>query len=101
MNKIETYKSSDNKKIFMIFGMVFILFWAMLLSLKIGSIEITFKELVEGILLNVESDSFLIIKDLRLPRVLAAVIIGGNLAVSGALLQTIMKNPLADPIGSL
>lgn len=59
MNKIETYKSSDNKKIFMIFGMVFILFWAMLLSLKIGSIEITFKELVEGILLNVESDSFL------------------------------------------
>lgn len=97
MNKIETYKSSDNKKIFMIFGMVFILFWAMLLSLKIGSIEITFKELVEGILLNVESDSFLIIKDLRLPRVLAAVIIGGNLAVSGALLQTIMKNPLADP----
>jgi len=32
-----------------------------------------------------------------MPRVLSAVLIGGNLAVAGALLQTTMKNPLADP----
>ena len=44
-----------------------------------------------------QSNNFLIIRDLRMPRVLSAVLIGGNLAVAGALLQTTMKNPLADP----
>ncbi|MDY2735290.1 iron chelate uptake ABC transporter family permease subunit, partial [Intestinibacter sp.] len=97
MNKVETYGLSDKKKIYMILSIVFILVLAVLISLRIGSIEISFMELVEGIFLKKESDSFLIIKDLRLPRVLAAVIIGGNLAVSGILLQTTMKNPLADP----
>ena len=47
--------------------------------------------------LSKQSNNFLIIRDLRMPRVLSAVLIGGNLAVAGALLQTTMKNPLADP----
>ena len=97
MNKVETYGLSDKKKIYMILSVVFILVLAVLISLRIGSIEISFMELVEGLFLKKESEGFLIIKDLRLPRVLAAVIIGGNLAVSGILLQTTMKNPLADP----
>lgn len=38
-----------------------------------------------------------VILDIRLPRVLGAVLIGGTLAVSGAVLQGILLNPLADP----
>ncbi len=38
-----------------------------------------------------------IIMDIRLPRVLIAIIVGANLAVSGALLQSVMQNSLADP----
>lgn len=38
-----------------------------------------------------------VILDVRLPRVLGAVLIGGILAVSGAVLQGILLNPLADP----
>ncbi|PQD97247.1 iron ABC transporter permease [Pradoshia eiseniae] len=38
-----------------------------------------------------------IIKDLRLPRVIIGLLVGACLAVSGALLQGVMKNPLADP----
>lgn len=38
-----------------------------------------------------------IIWDIRLPRVLLAMIIGANIAISGALLQAVMGNPLADP----
>ncbi len=38
-----------------------------------------------------------IIYQLRLPRVLAAFAIGGLLAMSGALLQVITRNPLAEP----
>lgn len=38
-----------------------------------------------------------IVWDIRLPRVLAALLVGGALAVIGATLQAIMRNPLADP----
>ena len=38
-----------------------------------------------------------IVRDLRLPRVLGSVLVGGSLATSGALLQGLLRNPLADP----
>ena len=97
MSRIETHTLSSSKKICMILGTVFILLITILISLRIGSLDISIKELLEGMFLNRQSNNFLIIKDLRMPRVLSAVLIGGNLAVAGALLQTTMKNPLADP----
>lgn len=38
-----------------------------------------------------------IVRDLRLPRVLLAFLVGGSLAVTGAVLQVLVRNPLADP----
>ena len=38
-----------------------------------------------------------IVMDLRLPRVLTAMVVGGGLAVAGAAFQGILRNPLADP----
>ena len=81
----------------MILTTVFVLCFTILISLRIGSIDVSFKELIDGMFLSKQSNNFLIIRDLRMPRVLSAVLIGGNLAVAGALLQTTMKNPLADP----
>lgn len=97
MSKIKTPTLSSSKKICMILTTVFILCFTILISLRIGSIDISFKELIDGMFLSKQSNNFLIIRDLRMPRVLSAVLIGGNLAVAGALLQTTMKNPLADP----
>ena len=95
MSKIKTPTLSNSKKICMILTTVFVLCFTILISLRIGSIDISFKELIDGMFLSKQSNNFLIIRDLRMPRVLSAVLIGGNLA--GALLQTTMKNPLADP----
>jgi iron complex transport system permease protein len=39
----------------------------------------------------------IVVLDLRLPRTVLAVLVGGSLAVAGALLQGIFRNPLADP----
>ena len=96
MSKIKTPTLSNSKKICMILTTVFVLCFTILISLRIGSIDISFKELIDGMFLSKQSNNFLIIRDLRMPRVLSAVLIGGNLAVAGALLQTTMKNPLAD-----
>lgn len=48
-------------------------------------------------LLGSDSTSGTIIRELRLPRVLGAAIVGGALATAGALLQGMLRNPLADP----
>ncbi len=44
-----------------------------------------------------DGPSATIVRDLRLPRVLAAALVGGSLAVAGAMLQGLLRNPLADP----
>jgi iron complex transport system permease protein len=48
-------------------------------------------------LLGAEGTNGTIIRELRLPRVLGAAIVGGALAAAGALLQGMLRNPLADP----
>lgn len=41
--------------------------------------------------------TMIIVRDLRVPRVLLAFLVGGSLAVTGAALQALVRNPLADP----
>ena len=87
-------KNKKNKIIFISFIAVVILF---LISINLGSIKVELKDLIKGLLLNTDDPKVSIIRDIRIPRVLAAIIIGANLAVSGVLLQAIIRNPLAEP----
>jgi len=52
---------------------------------------------VIGALLGSDTTSGTIIRELRLPRVLGAALVGAALAGAGALLQGLLRNPLADP----
>lgn len=52
---------------------------------------------LKSLLLHRESVSALVIGQLRLPRILLALLIGCALGLSGANLQAVMRNPLADP----
>jgi iron complex transport system permease protein len=68
----------------------------LLYAIKTGSISVTWRELIRG--LFVEYDARVAaVYDLRLPRVLTALLAGAMLAPSGLLLQAVLKNPLADP----
>lgn len=88
---------SNNRKALFIWFSLIVLIIATVICLKIGSINITFKELIVG-LFNGSSDGNIgIIKDLRMPRVIIAILVGANLALSGVLLQAVIRNPLADP----
>lgn len=46
---------------------------------------------------SVSETGLTILFNLRLPRILLALVVGGSLAVTGGIFQTILKNPLADP----
>lgn len=80
--------------------MVFFLFLALLgsfLSLTKGSSVITMEQII-NILLNPGNDpQSQIIWNIRMPRTIVAALVGINLSLSGAILQAIMRNPLADP----
>lgn len=70
---------------------------AMVLALAIGSVTISPSELW-AVLQNQGSVLHqTLVWDLRLPRTLAAFATGGLLAVAGALMQVLLRNPLADP----
>lgn len=74
-----------------------ILLATVLVSLKLGSVNITFNELISGLFSGQKDGNIGIIRDLRMPRVIIAVLVGTNLAIAGVLLQAVIRNPLADP----
>ena len=67
-------------------------------NMNSGSIDLSAKEII-NIIINGPNDgtSSNIIWNIRLPRILAAIILGGALSVSGFLLQTFFANPIAGP----
>ncbi|MDX9871151.1 MAG: iron ABC transporter permease [Clostridia bacterium] len=69
-----------------------------LLNISLGSVIIQIKDIVKTLLgQNVTETNYGIIWKIRLPRMMAAIILGGALALSGFLLQTFFNNPIAGP----
>ncbi|MCI3923768.1 iron ABC transporter permease [Paenibacillus sp. TRM 82003] len=77
-------------------GAAVLLLAAAAYSAMTGSIRVSIGELAIGLMLG-GNEQVEIIKDLRFPRLLVSMLAGAALAVSGALLQAVMKNPLAEP----
>lgn len=67
------------------------------LSLTKGSSVITLEQIVTILLAPGEDPQSQIIWNIRMPRTIVGALVGVNLALSGAILQAIMRNPLADP----
>ncbi|MFF2090651.1 FecCD family ABC transporter permease [Paenibacillus sp. NPDC058174] len=68
-----------------------------LLSLSLGGVKVPIHEIWLSLTGSNTENSNLIIMQFRLPRILAAVLIGAALAVAGAILQGVIRNPLASP----
>lgn len=66
-------------------------------SLMIGQVSFTVSEVLSGIFVDDDSLARRIVWEIRFPRILLAIVVGMCLAMSGAILQAIMQNPLADP----
>jgi iron complex transport system permease protein len=81
-----------------------ILFAVVVLALKLGAVQVSLyglgKDLL-GVLLRrtntLSSDYGMIVLDIRLPRILLAIVVGASLSVAGTSFQALLRNPLADP----
>lgn len=66
-------------------------------AMSLGAADISVKEVWQAITSTSGGDRLLIIREIRLPREIAAILVGSALAVAGAIMQGMTKNPLADP----
>lgn len=91
-----------NKKIILIvFSFLFLLILS-IFSVKFGSVNFSLKKVLDILFNNnlvTDEEKILseILWNIRVPRILTAIMVGCNLALAGVFLQAVMKNPLADP----
>lgn len=73
-----------------------VLFWV---NISLGSVSIPLKEVIKGLLTQKMSKETweIILWNFRLPKAITAVLIGMGLSISGLLMQTLFRNPLAGP----
>lgn len=67
------------------------------LAVAFGAVPIPPSQVLEALGGAAHDPARLIVRDIRLPRVIGAAIVGAALAVAGVLLQGLLRNPLADP----
>lgn len=86
------------RTVFFLFAMIGSILILLAWNIGSGSASLTFSEIFSILFGSAkESSAYFIIWDIRLPRVVAAFILGGALSVSGFCLQTFFGNPIAGP----
>ncbi|QTA37530.1 iron ABC transporter permease [Thermosipho ferrireducens] len=74
-----------------------ILIFLIIMSLGSGSVNYSAKEILMALSGQGDSVSRVIVREIRIPRTVSAILVGSNIAIAGALLQAVLKNPLAAP----
>lgn len=77
--------------------LLLVLVLAVVLGVRFGSVPLTTAEAVTALLGGGPDTHQTIVRELRLPRALLGVLVGGSLALAGATFQAILRNPLAEP----
>ncbi|MEH3413459.1 Fe(3+)-siderophore ABC transporter permease [Phytobacter diazotrophicus] len=87
----------SSRRALTLFGLLILLIVAMALSMLVGAKTVPASVIVDALTGTCQSADCTIIRDARLPRTLAGLLAGGALGLAGALMQTLTRNPLADP----
>ncbi len=83
--------------LYKLIGMLLVFIVMFGLSMVFGAADISIKDVWLALSSSSVNEQISIIRDIRLPREIAAVFVGAALSVSGAIMQGMTKNPLADP----
>ncbi|MEW4229838.1 MULTISPECIES: FecCD family ABC transporter permease [Priestia] len=91
----------DNQRfipfLYKLIGMLLVFIIMFVSSIVFGAAEISIKDVWLALSSSSVNEQISIIRDIRLPREIAAVFVGAALSVSGAIMQGMTRNPLADP----
>lgn len=93
---MEKRKKKKIALMIMILGII-LLVGGITVSISLGAKNIDIGTIISSIFSDKNDINTKIIRDVRIPRALAAALVGGFLAVSGAIMQGITRNPIAEP----
>ncbi|WP_413375803.1 FecCD family ABC transporter permease [Alkalihalobacillus sp. 1P02AB] len=71
--------------------------FAFIMALTYGAAETSIQDVWSALFRTSTSNVVVMLQEIRLPRIVAAVVVGAALAVAGAIMQGMTRNPLADP----
>jgi iron complex transport system permease protein len=94
----EDYLAYVRRKYFWIMGGLLLLFFMLIYSITVGAVMIPPQEVLQTLMgqsVSTKWDS--IIWNIRLPQALAAIVAGAGLSIAGAVMQSILRNPLGSP----
>lgn len=90
-------RNQQNRRIVFILLLVILLFVLFLLGISMGSSLLSFSDVAEVLTGGGNEISRQVVFQIRLPRILATIATGAALSVSGAVIQTVIRNPLGSP----
>lgn len=90
-------KRLAKRRILILLVLVVLACFGGIISIMKGSVNVPLNEIIAAMTGGSAGMHQQIILNIRLPRTIVAGLVGVNLALSGAILQAVMKNPLADP----
>ena len=93
----DTIKRLAKRRILILLVLAVLACFGGIISIMKGSVNIPLNEIIAAMTGGSAGMHQQIIMNIRLPRTIVAGLVGVNLALSGAILQAVMKNPLADP----
>ena len=95
-----TYQKSKKQwmAFFILFTGVLCLFLSIVISIRFGASDLSYRDVLKAFFrFEEDNQAHIIVRELRLPRAVAAIFVGSSLAVSGAIMQGLTRNPLASP----
>ena len=90
------YKSYIRNKLYIAIFLVLALIVAVVYSIKVGAADLSVYDVVNA-LFNRQAEGALIVWNIRIPRILAAIIAGCCMGIEGCIMQNVLRNPLASP----
>jgi iron complex transport system permease protein len=76
---------------------ILVLIGSFLTAMVFGAADTTVNEIWLALTSTAKTDTITMIREIRLPREVAAIFVGAALSISGAIMQGLTRNPLADP----
>ena len=89
-------QSSKRLSIFLICSLL-LLVVGLVLAVRLGSVHIAFSDIFNSIFNYSETLELMHVRDVRIPRALSVLMTGGILGVTGAMIQGVTRNPIAEP----
>jgi len=91
------YGNYVRKRLLMGFLLFLALLAVSLLSLSLGEYHVPLAKILEVLTGGGSSDDRLVVLGIRLPRIIAGILVGASMGIAGAVLQGYLRNPLATP----